>query len=62
MAVIIFISCSVQPARLADRVAFVEQDVSFTPDMSVRQTVLFHDGMRQPGTSTRGRDNKGRVS
>ena len=53
---------SVEPARLADRVAFVEQDVSFTPDMSVRQTLLFHSFMREPGTLTRGRDNKGRVS
>jgi len=53
---------NVEPARLSDRVAFVEQDVSFTPDMSVRQTLLFHSFMREPGTLTRGRDNKGRIN
>ena len=52
---------SVQPARLADRVAYVEQDVSFSPDMSVRQTLLFHSFMREPGTLVRRRDNKGRI-
>ena len=44
---------SVQPGRLADRVALVERDVAFTPDMSVRQTLLFHSLMREPGTLTR---------
>jgi ABC-type multidrug transport system ATPase subunit len=52
---------NVQPARLADRVAYVEQDVSFSPDMSVRQTLLFHSFMREPGTLMRSRDNKGRI-
>jgi len=52
---------NVQPARLADRVAYVEQDVSFSPDMSVRQTLLFHSFMREPGTLLRRRDNKGRI-
>ena len=52
---------SVRPARLADRVAYVEQDVSFSPDMSVRQTLLFHSFMREPGTLLRRRDNKGRI-
>ena len=36
-------------------------DTAFTPDMSVRQTILFHSLMREPGTLTRGRDTKGRV-
>jgi ABC-type multidrug transport system ATPase subunit len=53
---------TVPPARLADRVALVERDISFTPDMSVRQTLLFHSLMREPGTLTRGRDTKGRIN
>jgi len=43
-------------------VALVERDISFTPDMSVRQTLLFHSLMREPGTLTRGRDTKGRIN
>jgi len=53
---------NVDPSRLADRVALVERDISFTPDMSVRQTLLFHSLMREPGTLTRGRDTKGRIN
>ncbi len=53
-------SCS--PARLEDRVALVQQDISFTDDMSVRQTLLFHSFLREPGTLTRGRDTKGRIN
>merc|ERR1719362_2207415 len=53
---------NVDPSRLADRVALVERDISFTPDMSVRQTMLFHAFLREPGTLTRGRDTKGRIN
>ena len=53
---------SVTPARLQDRVSYVRQDNAFSPDMSVRQTMLFHAFLREPGTHTRARDTKGRVS
>jgi len=52
---------NVQPSRLADRVSLVDRNINFTTDMSVRQTILFHSLMREPGTLTRGRDTKGRV-
>ena len=50
------------PSRLEDRVSLVDRNINFTTDMSVRQTILFHSLMREPGTLTRGRDTKGRVS
>ena len=53
---------SVSPSRLEDRVSLVDRNINFTTDMSVRQTILFHSLMREPGTLTRGRDTKGRVS
>lgn len=53
---------SVSPARLQDRVAYVRQDNNFSADMSVRQTMLFHAFLREPGTHARSRDTKGRVS
>ena len=40
----------------------VQQDITFTEDMSVRQTLLFHSFLREPGTLTRGRDTKGRIN
>jgi hypothetical protein len=40
----------------------VRQNNSFCPDMSVRQTMLFHSFLREPGTHARARDAKGRVS
>ena len=40
----------------------MDRNINFTTDMSVRQTILFHSLMREPGTLTRGRDTKGRVS
>ena len=52
---------SVNPARLEDRVAYVRQDNNFSSDMSVRQTMLFHAFLREPGTHARARDTKGRV-
>ena len=52
---------SVSPSRLEDRVSLVDRNINFTMDMSVRQTILFHSLMREPGTLTRGRDTKGRI-
>jgi len=52
---------NIQPSRLADRVSLVDRNINFTTDMSVRQTILFHSLMREPGTLTRGRDTKGRI-
>ena len=46
------------PSRLEDRVSLVDKNINFTCDMSVRQTILFHSLMREPGTLTRGRDTK----
>lgn len=48
--------------RLKDRVAYVQRDNNFTPDMSVRQTMLFHAFLREPGTHARARDTKGRIN
>ena len=48
--------------RLRDRVAYVQTDNNFTPDMSVRQTMLFHAFLREPGTHARARDTKGRIN
>ena len=53
---------SVSPARLQDRVAYVRRNNAFGADMSVRQTMLFHSFLREPGTHARSRDAKGRVS
>ena len=53
---------SVSPARLQDRVAYVRRNNAFGADMSVRQTMLFHSFLREPGTHSRARDAKGRVS
>ena len=53
---------SVSPARLQDRVAYVRRNNAFGADMSVRQTMLFHSFLREPGSHARARDAKGRVS
>ena len=53
---------SVSPSRLQDRVAYVRRNNAFGADMSVRQTMLFHSFLREPGTHARSRDAKGRVS
>ena len=60
MLILFAISCS--PERLEERVGLVQQDITFTEDMSVRQTLLFHSFLREPGTLTRGRDTKGRIN
>ena len=60
MLILFAISCS--PERLEERVGLVQQDITFTEDMSVRLTLLFHSFLREPGTLTRGRDTKGRIN
>ena len=49
----------IEPSKLTDRVAYVKTDHHFTPDMSVRQTMLFHAFLREPGSHSRARDTKG---
>jgi ABC-type multidrug transport system ATPase subunit len=53
---------TIDPSKLQDRVAYVKTDNNFAPDMSVRQTMLFHAFLREPGTHSRARDTKGRIS
>ena len=45
----------IEPSKLTDRVAYVKTDHHFTPDMSVRQTMLFHAFLREPGSHSRAR-------
>ena len=56
------VQMSAASSRLRDRVAYVQTDNNFTPDMSVRQTMLFHAFLREPGTHARARDTKGRIN
>ena len=44
---------SIDPSKLQDRVAYVRTDNNFAPDMSVRQTMLFHAFLREPGSHSR---------
>ena len=44
---------SIEPSKLQDRVAYVRTDNNFAPDMSVRQTMLFHAFLREPGSHSR---------
>merc|ERR1712223_535404 len=53
---------SIEPSKLQDRVAYVRTDNNFAPDMSVRQTMLFHAFLREPGSHSRARDTKGRIN
>ena len=46
--------CQVDPARLARRVAYVQEDCNFSPNMSVRQSMLFHAFLQEPGHVARG--------
>ena len=47
---------------MSDHPAHFQTDNNFTPDMSVRQTMLFHAFLREPGTHARARDTKGRIN
>lgn len=53
---------SIEPSKLQDRVSYVRTDCEFAPDMSVRQTMLFHAFLREPGSHSRARDTKGRIN
>ncbi|CAG0900354.1 unnamed protein product [Darwinula stevensoni] len=50
-----------QARKLRHRVAYVQQNQDFQPNMSVRQTLLFHAFLREPGNAARDTDTKGRV-
>ncbi|XP_037795975.1 ATP-binding cassette sub-family G member 8-like [Penaeus monodon] len=52
----------VKPSKVADRSAYVQQDVNFCPDMSVRQTLLLHSFFRSSGDVTRVREVKARIN
>ena len=47
---------------LSDRLAYVQQDIRWCPDMTVRQTLLFTALLQAPGRPNRNFDTKGRVS
>lgn len=51
-----------QPDKLHNRVTYVQQDCSYMPDMSVRQTLLFTSLLKEPGNPSRGFDTKGRIN
>lgn len=53
---------TVDSSKLQDRVSYVKTDNNFAPDMSVRQTMLFHAFLREPGSHSRARDTKGRIN
>ncbi|XP_076064868.1 ATP-binding cassette sub-family G member 8 [Oratosquilla oratoria] len=52
----------VKPHKIASRSVYVQQDVNFCPDMSVRQTMLLHSFLREPGDATRIRNVKARIN
>lgn len=47
---------------LSDRLAYIQQDIRWCPDMTVRQTLLFTALLQAPGRPARNFDTKGRVS
>ncbi|XP_071541495.1 ATP-binding cassette sub-family G member 8 [Panulirus ornatus] len=53
---------STKPTKVAARSAYVQQDVNFCPDMSVRQTLLLHSFFRSSGDLTRVREVKARIN
>uniref|UniRef100_A0A0P5XID2 ATP-binding cassette sub-family G member n=1 Tax=Daphnia magna TaxID=35525 RepID=A0A0P5XID2_9CRUS len=48
-------------AGLSDRLAYVQQDIRWCPDMTVRQTLLFTALLQAPGRPARNFDTKGRI-
>ena len=58
---VVFNGVTTSPAGLHDRVAFVQQDAHWCPDMTVRQILLFTALLQAPGHSNRNFDTKGRV-
>ncbi|XP_042216741.1 ABC transporter G family member 51-like [Homarus americanus] len=51
-----------RPSKVAARAAYVQQDVNFCPDMSVRQTLLLHSFFRSSGDHSRVREVKARIN
>ena len=47
---------------LYDRLAYVQQDIRWCPDMTVRQSLLFTALLQAPGRPARNFDTRGRVS
>ena len=47
---------------LGDRLAYVQQNIRWCPDMTTRQTLLFTALLQAPGRPARNFDTKGRVS
>ncbi|XP_043227809.1 ATP-binding cassette sub-family G member 8-like [Amphibalanus amphitrite] len=54
--------CQVDPGRLARRVAYVQENCDFSPNMSVRQTMLFHAFLQEPGDVARGFNVKQKIN
>ncbi|KAF2357532.1 ABC transporter-like [Trinorchestia longiramus] len=52
----------ISPTKLSQRVAYVQQNVHFCPDTSVRQTLLLHAFLRESGDPARGRNVKARIN
>ncbi|XP_076320520.1 LOW QUALITY PROTEIN: ATP-binding cassette sub-family G member 8-like [Tachypleus tridentatus] len=50
------------PPDLEHCVAYIQKDSEFSPDMSVRQTLLFTSLLQEPSDSNRNRDTKGRIN
>ena len=49
------------PNGLSDRVAYVQQDIDWSPDVTVRNALLFTSILQGPGNKTRNFDTNGRV-
>ena len=47
---------------LNDRLAYVQQDIRWCPDMTVRQSLLFTALLQAPGRPARNFDTRGRVT
>lgn len=50
------------PSELEQCVAYVQDESEFSPDMSVRQTLLFASLLQEPSDLSRNRDTKGRIN
>ncbi|XP_066990299.1 ATP-binding cassette sub-family G member 8 isoform X1 [Macrobrachium rosenbergii] len=53
---------NIKPSKVASRAAYVQQDVNFCQDMSVRQTLLLHSFFRSSGHVGRVREVKARIN
>ncbi|XP_043201300.1 ATP-binding cassette sub-family G member 8-like [Amphibalanus amphitrite] len=53
---------TVLPARLAERLTYVQRDGTFSGHMSVRQTLLFHAFLQEPGHVARCFNTKNKIN